>query len=579
VDEEVKKVLKDLSVIEEDEGENKVVSLEEAIKANIRPGISLYISENANAAVREIVRQFWGTKPKFTLISAAVTDQALNLIHGRLVERVITTICSLRGPSCTVQRAYENRTVEFENWSLLTLTQRLMAGAFGLGFAVTKSNIGSSMAIENKESFLVVDDPFGNKEQFALVKALNPSIAVVHGLASDCYGNTIIAPSPATGHAAWGAKASKGGIIVTVERLVPTNSIRKYAALVKIPGYMVKAVAVTPFGAHPQGLINCGINEFEPYKEDRDFTLDYKRAEQNLDTLDSWIANWVLSPRTHEEYLLQLGAERLFSLRGKAGMDAWLINARALAQQLDAEKECTPSEMQAIAAANRLTEIVLKKNYRIILCGIGIGALATYVAYYMLRKSGFHVDLVIGSGFFGVLPRPCEQELLDISNLMNCKIFADVIEAYGVWIGGSSDKCISVLGGAQIDKCGNINSTKTPQLYLLGSGGSNDAVNAAEVLAVIPQDRGRFLDKVHYITCPGQRVKTLVSTMGVFEKLRTDEEFTLVEYFAGLKGSDPGKQIKEIKDNCGWDLKVSPAIKATRPPSLEQLVALRLFTH
>lgn len=64
------------------------------------------------------------------------------------------------GPNPIVQKAYLSGEVEFENWTMRTIPQRLLAGAMGWGFIPTKSILGSSMEEENKESFMVMDDPF-----------------------------------------------------------------------------------------------------------------------------------------------------------------------------------------------------------------------------------------------------------------------------------------------------------------------------------------------------------------------------------------------------------------------------------
>ncbi|MBE9501523.1 MAG: glutaconate CoA-transferase, partial [Chloroflexi bacterium] len=129
------------------------------------------------------------------------------------------------------------------------------------------------------------------------------------------------------------------------------------------------------------------------------------------------------------------------------------------------------------------------------------------------------------------------------------------------------------------DKCGNINSTEIPgELYLLGSGGANDVASAAsEVVVLVHQSRGRYLEQVPYITCPGERVSTLVSTMGVFEKLGDDREFTLTECFADPKLPTMEKKINQIKESCSWELKVSPRVKEVSPPTEEELMQLRLF--
>ncbi|MCG7851046.1 MAG: hypothetical protein MIO92_00835, partial [Methanosarcinaceae archaeon] len=127
-----------------------------------------------------------------------------------------------------------------------------------------------------------------------------------------------------------------------------------------------------------------------------------------------------------------------------------------------------------------------------------------------------------------------------------------------------------------VDQHGNLNSTKTSAThFLIGSGGSNDASNANEVLVVIRQSANRFVQRVPYITCPGDNVTVIVSDMGIMERI--DGEFTLTTYFPDPKIHDSGRIIKEIKEKCGWNLKISPQVSGAPPPSLEELVTLRAF--
>ncbi len=78
----------------ENEGEDKVVSLQEAIKRNVKEGAKIHIGIthcSPLAAVLEIARQFFGKKPNFTLIVRGVRDTTVILIHMGLVKKVITT--------------------------------------------------------------------------------------------------------------------------------------------------------------------------------------------------------------------------------------------------------------------------------------------------------------------------------------------------------------------------------------------------------------------------------------------------------------------------------------------------------
>ncbi|MBW1888546.1 MAG: hypothetical protein JRI52_09395 [Deltaproteobacteria bacterium] len=77
---------------------------------------------------------------------------------------------------------------------------------------------------------------------------------------------------------------------------------------------------------------------------------------------------------------------------------------------------------------------------------------------------------------------------------------------------------MGILGAVQVDRFGNLNTTKIPDasLFLMGSGGANDVASGArELLLCVNQDKGRYLEQVPYITSPGKNVRTVVSNMGV----------------------------------------------------------------
>lgn len=569
--------------LKEYEGTSKVLDLSEAIKRYVKPTMKLHISDRASALVGELIRQFYGTKADFTLITILVTEQLANLVHCGLAKRVITSNCSeafpTPGPSRVIQKAFKDKTIELENWTLLSLAQRLMAGAFELPFMPTKSISGSSMAKENQDSFYETSDPFGSRTKVGLVKALNPDISLIHGWAADPEGNIIVAPYLLTGEDAWGAKASNYGVVATVEHIVSSQFIREHSALVTIPGYMVNSVSPETLGAHPLGMAtNFGIPEFEPYDTDFEFIIQRRQASRNDEDLDAWIKTWVLDCPSQNDYLSKLGDERILSLRRRASMDSWKDNP--VLDAVSHSPEYNSREMMIIAAARRLEEWVLNNGYKGILFGIGISCLAGYLAYYKLKQRGYDVQLWLGgAGYYGFSPLPSSSVYPpygDAPTMLASKMISDVINTYGVFIGGKQGNSISVLSAAEVDKYGNINSTKTsPDSYLIGSGGSNDAVNAKEVLLIVPQSPRRLVENVYYITCPGDNVRVLVTDMGVFQKV--DGEFVLTSYLPNPTVYSWEEAIGKIRQNCGWELKVLPQATELPPPSPEELILLRTF--
>jgi acyl CoA:acetate/3-ketoacid CoA transferase alpha subunit/acyl CoA:acetate/3-ketoacid CoA transferase beta subunit len=534
------------------------------------------IGADANAALREIIRQYWKKTSEFILISSGVTTPDLiSFVASGLVKKVITSNCSYIYPApkpiSFLQRMVKEGFLEIESWSLYSLEQRLMAAAQGVGFLPTKSLIGSSLAVENAKSFKVISNPFNSKETIGVVEALYPDISIIHGCVADHEGNTILSP-PYFG-SLWGARASKGGAIVTVERVVSTEFIRRHSALVKLPGYMVKYVCPVTLGAHPQGLPSDSIGVTKGYREDYDFIQDFVKASQDLSTVNTFIEEWIIQCPDHAHYLSKLGSERIRSLRQTLGAETG--NESSLSPETVVSSKFNSTEMMIVAAAREIKEIVTQKGYQTILSGIGSPGLATWLAYYLLKKEDHPVDLVTGAGQFGFSPRPGDPFLITLANVMTCKMLTDTTEIYGTFVGGANTRCLSVLGTAQIDQYGNMNTVKIGGLYIIGVGGAGDAVNACETLVVAKQSKERFVKKVDFIGCPGTKVRVLVTDLGVFQKLNGEETFTVTKYFT--YPSTHGKEglMREIKERCGWDVKVGKVLKGITPPTTEELSILR----
>jgi len=151
---------------------------------------------------------------------------------------------------------------------------------------------------------------------------------------------------------------------------------------------------------------------------------------------------------------------------------------------------------------------------------------------------------------------------------------------------------MGMLGGAQVDKYGNLNSTAIfgagsydkPKTRLPGSGGANDiAISAKRTLIMMNQQKRRFLEKVDFVTSPGYldgpgcREKygypgggpaVIISNMAIF---RFDEK-TKEAY---LESVHPGVSADDVRKEVSWDLKVSPDLKTTPPPTKEEADIIR----
>jgi acyl CoA:acetate/3-ketoacid CoA transferase alpha subunit/acyl CoA:acetate/3-ketoacid CoA transferase beta subunit len=563
------------------EEQGKLLDLREALKRYVKPRMKLHFAAGIggpSAAICEIIRQFWGKNPEFTLIQSTVTGHALSLVHARLVKKLVCSVCaniSASGrPSRVIQDAYEHKRIELENWTLNSLQQRLMAGALGVPFMPTRSVLGSSIAADNEASFRSLVDPFGTRTEIGLVSPLIPDISIIHGCAADIEGNTIL--SAPYGEDLWGALASKGGVIVTAEKIVPVKFINKYAALVKIPSYVVNAVVLAPLGLHPFSLANPGISDIDPYEKDEDFLDVLYEASGSEHALDEWIQEWVLQCKDHEQYLGKIGEKRIAELKEKSGRfksDCVPVTLPPYNDHVD----FGPRDMMLIALAREILNSVNKHGHKMVLAGAGAAATAAFLAYYQLKGAGF--ELGTGNGQIGYAPIPGEPILASEAGVRRSKLLTDTVTMQGVFVGGAQNKCLSILGAGQIDRHGNINSTKTSKgKFLVGSGGANDALNARESIVCLNQSKDRFVDTLAYVTGCGNTVTTVVSTLGIFRKPNPQDELLLAACLPDTQERSLEDRVKEIRNHCGWDLKTAPVVEEVLRPSLEELQLLRWLT-
>jgi len=112
------------------------------------------------------------------------------------------------------------------------------------------------METDNKDSFFRMPDPFGSGESLNFVKALHPDISLVHGWAADSEGNTLIAAPYSGNH--YGPLAARQGVIVTVDKIVDADFIRRHSYMTRIPAMSSKP-SVRAMGAHPTGLHALGF--------------------------------------------------------------------------------------------------------------------------------------------------------------------------------------------------------------------------------------------------------------------------------------------------------------------------------
>ncbi|HEX9126965.1 MAG TPA: CoA-transferase, partial [Methylomirabilota bacterium] len=396
-----------------------------------------------------------------------------------------------------------------------------------------------------------------------------------HGWVADRAGNVVIG-TPMNENL-YGAMAARRGAVVTVERIVPTEFIRRHAHLVRLPAQYVRAVVETPQGCHPGGMYSMGVPELEGYAEDLDWILECRRAFRKPETADAWIKEWILDVPTHEAYLAKVGYAKIMETKGRADSDAWVSELEALSPKLPApDAPATATEWMVVAAARMLQGKVRAHGYKTFLAGVGNSNLAAWLAGYELKQAGVDIEIMAETGMVGYLPRPAEPFVFSFRNFPSCKMLTDILHVMGIFMGGRHNACLGSLAAGQIDRYGNINSTIIPgKTYVTGSGGANDITSSArEVIVSLLQSPPRFVDKVPYITAPGRTVRTVVSDLGVYEKEHEEGALRLT----GVFGNRPEAQaVEAARAACGWDLAVAPRLRRFEAPTPDELTLIRLF--
>ncbi len=236
------------------------------------------------------------------------------------------------------------------------------------------------------------------------------------------------------------------------------------------------------------------------------------------------------------------------------------------------------SELLTINAARLL------RDGDVVFVGVGLPNLACNLAR---RTHAPNLVMIYEAGVIGAQPERLPLSIGDPTLVSGALSVCSMYDIFAFYLQrGNVD--VGFLGGAQIDRYGNINATtigayERPKVRLPGSGGSQEiAAWANRCYVLTPHQKRRFPEKVDFRTSAGflggraerdaARLRgagpqAVVTDIGVMEP---DETGELV-----LTALHPGKTAEEARTNTGWDLKVAAELRCTEPPSAEELRILR----
>jgi glutaconate CoA-transferase subunit B len=220
-------------------------------------------------------------------------------------------------------------------------------------------------------------------------------------------------------------------------------------------------------------------------------------------------------------------------------------------------------------------------------CFVGVG-LPNIVCNLAQRTVSPRLQLVYESGVFGARPERLPLSIGDPTLATGSTAVTSMFELFAFYLqAGLIDAAF--LGGAQIDRFGNLNTTvigdyEHPKVRLPGSGGACEiAIHARQVLVIMRQAQRSFVDRLDFRTSPGHSgdpahdvargwhgsgPTSVVTDLATYSFDDESGEMT-------LRTTHPGVTVDEVRAHTGWLPKVADDLGETPPPSEEELRLIR----
>ncbi|MEE1942792.1 CoA-transferase [Streptomyces sp. TRM 70361] len=584
-------------------GAHRVPGPDELCAEFLEPGDHLHIASTMsrpNVLVLAVARVF-GARGRFTVSSNALHAGVHALTMAGAVRHAVTGFAGDTVPYSAPNRLYrdlaEGRPFTVEEWSLLSLVQRLVAGATGLPAAVTSSLAGSDLprgaSVAPVRTPAPAGDavpaqagpPDGDVRPGLLIPPLRPDVTLLHAQCADRLGNLYLAGP--LGEGPWGALAARRGVLATVERVVDEPPA---GADCSIPADRVLSLAVCPWGAHPQGLAPLRSAGVAGYLDDYGFLADLAAACRTPRDTERWFRRWVGEVTGHADHLARLGPRRLAGLRldgadpretgvdPAAGRTAPAAPAARAVPAAAPERtgQPTPRERHIVLAARAIARRVLDRGYRTALAGIGTAHIATWLAAHLLAERGVRLQVCAELGMIDFSPEPGDTFLFSQRHVARCRRTGGILDVLGGLAGGGAGRTLGVLSTAQIDAAGALNTSRRGDgRFLVGSGGANDIASHVDTVVVAPASPRRYVPAVDFVTSPGHNVRCAVAEFGAFTREHAAEPFTLTSW-SPPPGSG-GTPRSAIEDLTSWKPLVArelPTEDAVTAGELDRLRAL-----
>ncbi|HZA54815.1 MAG TPA: CoA-transferase [Candidatus Udaeobacter sp.] len=239
----------------------------------------------------------------------------------------------------------------------------------------------------------------------------------------------------------------------------------------------------------------------------------------------------------------------------------------------------TDSEMMIAVAARLL------KGARTVFVGVGLPNIACNLARYTVAPD---LELIYESGVYGARPERLPLSIGDPTLVSGATSVVSMADLFGLYLQRGLVE-VALLGGAQIDRYGNLNSTvigdyRKPKTRLPGSGGACEiATNAQRTFMIMRLKRRAFVDKLDFLTSPGHLTggdgrARLGLPGGGPELVITDKailNFANPQREMQLSALYPDITAKDVQAEVGWPLRLAETVQETAAPTTEELRLIR----
>lgn len=239
----------------------------------------------------------------------------------------------------------------------------------------------------------------------------------------------------------------------------------------------------------------------------------------------------------------------------------------------------TASEMMIVAAARALA------GARTVFVGVGLPNIACNLARCTVAPD---LELIYEAGVYGARPARLPLSIGDPTLVTGATAVVSQADLFGLYLqGGLVD--VALLGGAQIDRFGNLNTTvigdyTRPKVRLPGSGGACEiAANARRTFMIMRLKRRAFVKALDFVTSPGhleggagrQRLglpgggpALVITDLALFDFDNPAREMQLI-------ATHPGVSVDQVRTEIAWDLRLAGHVTETPAPTANELRVVR----